>query len=470
MTQFSDLPNNKLAENYDDFLFYQVYPAMAEINRTNTTTDYRNEQLTKRLLDNFREDGPWDLSSERRPEFPNKNTYQPFKQLLVTGPFLNGFTAGMATAAAGQYPDIAPKAPYREHPYPTQNYEKVGVSPIAALAGFNHYYGNDEWQQWDYPTELAYNPNSAPKMQPKVQESYNFQPIINAAKNELNKLINTAQNELKKKRGELKNELIKVRYPEHPTGVNTNKKRIKLDFVHYIDLASKLGANYLFGNGQPVEIDFSKVNFSEELDVPRLFLTLSSEKNIKRFENFISELKTGYHQKDKNRLLAQLDTILKDAFPNKQVEIGSLKQEYLVLNFKKPYKGVALNLFKTQDDNSKGAQNYINPKVISFGRLAVDVENMRLMIDLKKQTVEVTAQLNPSYRSGLIPYDPDLVDIFDFNPDPKRDSGGDKITTIVHNNVGGTVFKIYRIRGTQSEFSKTYEVNNLSKSQFITKH
>ncbi|MBY0451321.1 MAG: hypothetical protein K2X01_11925, partial [Cyanobacteria bacterium] len=168
MSRFSDLPinNDKLADNYDDFLFSQVYPAMAEINQVNTTTDYRNEQLTKRLLDNLSQDGPWDLASEKRPEFPNRNTYKPFKSLLATGQFFNGFTAGIATAASGQQPDIV-QIPYSDHAYLTKNYEKAGVSPIAALAGFNHYYGNDDWQTWDYPVELAYNTNSIPYRMPK---------------------------------------------------------------------------------------------------------------------------------------------------------------------------------------------------------------------------------------------------------------------------------------------------------------
>ncbi|MBY0450020.1 MAG: hypothetical protein K2X01_05280 [Cyanobacteria bacterium] len=450
MSRFSDLPinNDKLADNYDDFLFYQVYPAMAEINQVNTTTDYRNEQLTKRLLDNLSQDGPWDLASEKRPEFPNRNTYKPFKRLLTTGQFLNGFTAGMATAASGQQPDIV-QIPYSDHAYPTRNYEKAGVSPIAALAGFNHYYGNDDWQTWDYPVDLAYNTNSTPYKMPNVLEPYIPQGLI---KKEMTKVIN--------------NEIKKNSKTEQPIGLNTNNKRVKIDFINDTHLASQLLYNYETGRGQPIELDFSKLNFSEELDIPRLFITSSSEKSVNKFADFIRHLKSSHSQQERNRLLINFNSILKEVFPKKQVEISSLNQDQLVLVFKSPYDGVALNLFKTRDNKKQGYQNYTNPKVIAFGRLAVDIEHLTLTINIKLQKVTVTAFLNPSYRSKVFTYDPDLIDIFDFNIDSKRDKSGNDITTIVHDYGRGTLFKIYRTPHSKSKYSKTYTVEELTKPQF----
>ncbi|MBY0451322.1 MAG: hypothetical protein K2X01_11930 [Cyanobacteria bacterium] len=440
---------DKLADNYDDFLFYQVYPAMAEINRENTTTDFRNELLTKRLLDNFSQDGPWDLASEKRPEFPNRNTYKPFKSLLATGRFLNGFTAGMATAASGQQPDIVP-IPYSDHAYPTRNYEKAGVSPIAALAGFNHYYGNDDWQTWDYPVELAYNTNSIPYKMPNVLEPYiPLEPIIK----ERTKVINY--------------QIKKNSKQEQPVGLNTNNRRQRLEFNNDYDLLYQLLNNYRFGKGQPVELDFSKLNFSEELDVPKLFISSSSKEMIKKFQKFISNLKSGYPQHEKSRLLTKLDSILKEAFPKKQVEISTMNQDKLVLLFRKPYEGVALNVFKINEPIFKTPLNILNPKMWAFGRLAADVEHMTLLVDLKQQLVTVTAVLNPSYRTTTFTYDPDLIDIYDFNDDRKRDLTGNYGTNLIRENSNGTVFKIYRTPHSQSKFSKTYEVKQFSQSQFL---
>ncbi len=176
-----------------------------------------------------------------------------------------------------------------------------------------------------------------------------------------------------------------------------------------------------------MEVDLRKVNLAEDLNMPRLLRCFNSTAvTLMRFPNPSKKALQGH-------------------FKAKTPTIGANpKVTHVILG--NPFTDVALDITREDDPEQWAA----------FGRLAVDVNKTHILIDHTSKTVTVDAELGPSSRSQRI--HPDLIEEFDFNPDPDRGIIGEIGTRAVHHFAppGSTSYQIRRVPGTTSHFRKTY--------------
>ncbi|WP_373531539.1 hypothetical protein [Vampirovibrio sp.] len=214
---------------------------------------------------------------------------------------------------------------------------------------------------------------------------------------------------------------------EKATGRKSHLSPKRVSFNDEGDLTDKLWDHFYQGQGQPVEVDLRKVNLTEDLNMPRLLRGFnSSAVTLMRFPNPSKKA-------------------LQDHFKAKNPTIGANpKVTHVILG--EPFIDVALDITREDDPEQWAA----------FGRLAVDVNDVHILVDHTKKIVTVEADLGPSSATRKI--QPDLIEDFDFNPDPGRDIVGELGTRAVHHFAppGSTSYQIRRVPGTVSHFKLEY--------------
>jgi hypothetical protein len=187
---------------------------------------------------------------------------------------------------------------------------------------------------------------------------------------------------------------------ENTIGAKSHFQPKRLYFNDDRDLAVQLWQHFQYGQGQPVAIDLSRLNFSNNITVPKLIP---------------NEVK---------RLLLQLPV-------NKK---GLEKAE------------VMINIHWRTDFYY----------FLAFGRLAFNMEDVHLIVNHEKKTVTVSANLVPSSQKDNV--HPDTIDKYDFNPDSQR-GFLENLTVLVTHEValpGSTSFFIRRVPASASPFIRSY--------------
>lgn len=211
---------------------------------------------------------------------------------------------------------------------------------------------------------------------------------------------------------------------ENPIGQKSHFAPKRLTFNSDLDLTVQLWKHFVSGQGQPVAIDLSKLDFSDNINIPKLI-----------------------PQKVKHLLLKiPVDKkALEKAYADKKPTVGGNKNvTHLMLD--EPITGVRLNLDPA-----------LSPEYFAaFGRIAVDMEDFHIVINHQRRTVDVVADLVPP--SEIRNMYPDTLDAFDFNPDPKRGKEADGTVILIHELAppGSASFFIRRLPGNSSQFKKHY--------------
>ncbi|WP_303672526.1 DNA-binding protein [Vampirovibrio chlorellavorus] len=215
---------------------------------------------------------------------------------------------------------------------------------------------------------------------------------------------------------------------EKAIGPKSNFPPKPIYFNNDQELSDKIWYHFLNGEGQPVEINLAKLDFSNDINMPKLFSAqlrqfLSNPDNLKR--------------KDRKAIIERLSgKKLEDGFP-----VSNGKVAYLT--FKDVFTDVEPNLDKT----------ILPGKFAAFGRMLLNVKNPELLIDYSKQIVTLQARIYPIGKKGEL-------DRFDFDNDPRRGIKWNLGTEIVHRTAppGSTSYNIYG-RGS-GLYKKTYKIQD----------
>ncbi len=206
---------------------------------------------------------------------------------------------------------------------------------------------------------------------------------------------------------------LRARGGEQETGPRTNAQKRK-EIQHYSNLGPQFAHHWMTGGGRPVEVDMSKLDFSDDLE------------DIKR-----KEIQEG----------------IKNSFSTGTSQhIGFVDKA--VIN----------------------APSY-KPNGFPFGRAFAKMEDVQISVDKNRRLVKITSQLSPSKPDGEF-------DMFDFNPEylehrvfqkqrgrPTRNPIAESITRSFHYHAppGTTGYKIYGKPGTKSKYEKYYTFDELKK-------
>lgn len=172
------------------------------------------------------------------------------------------------------------------------------------------------------------------------------------------------------------------------------------------------------GQGQPVEIDLGKLDFSDSINMQKL---LPKDAQVLMMNPKASE------------------QALAKAF-GKKLSV-SRNGDFTYIEFLQNFKEVRLQIPEKSF------------RFLIFGRMAIDMQNVEIMINHKTRHYWVSAELIPKKSSEYI----NKLDDFDFNGDNR---GGWKEAAVqaAHNYAqpGSTSFKIYAKPGSYSIFTKNY--------------
>jgi hypothetical protein len=211
---------------------------------------------------------------------------------------------------------------------------------------------------------------------------------------------------------------------ENTIGAKSHFQPKRLYFNDDRDLAVQLWQHFQYGQGQPVAIDLSRLNFSNNITVPKLI-----PNEVKRLLLQLPVNKKG----------------LEKAYAYKKPTVGgNEKVTHLMLD--EPITEVMINIHWRTDFYY----------FLAFGRLAFNMEDVHLIVNHEKKTVTVSADLVPPRQKDNV--HPDTIDKYDFNPDSQR-GFLENLTVLVTHEValpGSTSFFIRRVPASASPFIRSY--------------
>jgi hypothetical protein len=201
-----------------------------------------------------------------------------------------------------------------------------------------------------------------------------------------------------------------------------------LHFTDDQDLSRKLWFHHQFGDGQPVVIDLSKLDFSDNIRLERL----------QTFKNLRTALRT-FPDHPKNIVL--LRKFISKLVPNSQVKID--------------HGLTVVNLHQNIQDVVAYHASKASAKFLAFGEVSFDVTNIQLVYHPKTKSIivyaHITAASGNQNHNLTIPYE--LLDRFDFNRG-KRGIPIKQGVTAIREMKAGTSFNIWVPKGAQSPLER----------------
>ncbi|MDX2086069.1 MAG: hypothetical protein SFZ03_11860 [Candidatus Melainabacteria bacterium] len=415
----------------------QSRPAMSN---TNTDLDFGSKQRSRRRL-----------STSNSPTDPSKmlTQYQPSTFAREA----------LQQVDARRQPYEPPRYTPPQHPLAGRigqassnpvYHPRLSVDPIPYTEIPNSYsQANESLLQAFDPNFGRHLPSQIPEDSPQIQHNLsfaqtplthqqrlqqeNFQKLADfpqqnrRLKKEQDKLISQ---ELKKIVSELKRELLNR--GEKSRGEKSKFSPRQLIFENDTELSEKLWHHFVTGEGQPVLINLGKLDFSMNLNAHKLFSPAA-----KQIMLIARNLKPEAAKMLIERTL-EGGKSLETGFP-----AGNNKVTHI--HFKDGFSKVRLNIPYT--DTSK---------FIAFGRMALDVTNMEIVVDYDKQIVTVHAELKGQIKEHK-PHG-EWLDTYDFGHDTERGEPWSTIVDGVHQFAppGSVSFDIYGLPKSSSKYRRVY--------------
>jgi hypothetical protein len=203
---------------------------------------------------------------------------------------------------------------------------------------------------------------------------------------------------------------------ERAMGRKSRLPPMPLPFQNNQELFAQMGQHFVLGEGQPVEIDLGKLDFSDSVNIPKL---LPKNAQVLMFDKKAGKL------------------ALEEAFEKKLNVVH--KGDFTYIEFLEPFTNVSLHI-----------PSDVDPRALVFGRMAVNMRNPEIVINHRSNSYTVSAEL-------ISPKVDRYLDDFDFNSE-KRAWWKEIPVRVVHEGAptGSTSFRIFAKKGTYSKFYRKY--------------
>lgn len=215
-----------------------------------------------------------------------------------------------------------------------------------------------------------------------------------------------------------------LRRGEKAVGKNTGNPPKPLEFSSEADLKDKLWDNYYHGEGQPVEIDLSKLDFNDNL----------------RFEKLVRE--NGAYSVLKQPVIDQAE--LEEGLGRKVMMATNGNQTQIHIDI---IDSINLHFDEFRDFDEFAA----------FGQLSIDLREIVITVDHSRNNqVRVTGKIFPRQPNSKNKLEKNQFDDFDFNKD-NRGFPKEEIVTLVREYwYPGTSFRVFAKDKSFSTFDVTF--------------